>query len=176
MNTHEWNQARRDLALAIRDSLDSYCLSYPDMIISGLGIHVDGCGGDMGLYLLPENAELEADLDVNEISNWPIATDWDQEQEFANVFLDKWDQWSSTISEQLDEISEEECEFVFQKLLETACCALSDLEAGGLLTRLNTTENFLVIISEHDEPVEYGVERYELFKKTSTIRVFGENE
>jgi hypothetical protein len=46
--------------------------------------------------------------------------------------------------------------------------------ADGSLGEFPRTEDFKVVIAEHDDPDELAIERYNLLVKTGTIRVFGE--
>jgi hypothetical protein len=49
---------------------------------------------------------------------------------------------------------------------------MRQIEMDGSLDVVPMTEDFKIIIAEHDEPDDLAIERYNLFRKAGTIRVY----
>jgi hypothetical protein len=170
-----WPEVCRSLTAAIRTTLPLQVGKAQGERIAGLGLHIDAHYGSAGLYLLPEAAARSlAPVAANNIGDWPISTDWDLSEDHATAFAASWGRWDDWFHDHLDDLTTEEQEEKFRGLLRVACEALRQIEADGLLESLPKTEDFKLIIAEHDEPDELAIERYNLFVRTGTIRIHGE--
>ena len=73
-----------------------------------------------------------------------------------------------------DELDGKDGDKAFRGLLQITCEAVRELELAGLLDSIPKTEDFKIIIAEHDEPNILGLERYELFVRTGAVRCHGD--
>jgi hypothetical protein len=140
--------------------------------ISGLGVHVDAYYGSAGLYLLPESDARRLGADADNIGDWPISTDWDPGEDHSLAFASHWGRWDDWFHEHLDQLTEDEKDEKFRGLLRVACEAVREVERSGPLDEIPKDVGFRIIISEHDEPDEWGLERYDRFLKTRAIRCY----
>lgn len=170
-----WAEVRESLTAAIRDALPLQVREAEGERIAGLGLHIDAYYGSAGLYLLPETAARTlSPEEADEIGAWPISTDWDRTRDHARAFAAAWDRWEEWFRNHLDDFDDDEGDETFRGLHRVACEAMQQIEAEGLLNAFPKTEDFKIIIAEHDEPNDLSIKRYELFVRTGTIQVFGE--
>ncbi len=170
-----WSEVRQSLTAAIRAALPLQVRRAKGQRIAGLGLHIDAYYGSAGLYLLPEAvARTLSPTAANNIGDWPISTDWDPSEDHAGAFAASWGRWDDWFHDHLDDLTDDERDEKFRGLLRVACEAIRQIEAEGSLTELPKTEDFKIVIAEHDEPDELAIERYNLFVTTGAIRVFGE--
>lgn len=172
-----WPVVRAALTAAIREALPLQVAKADGQRIAGIGLHMDAYYGSAGLYLLPEAAlHTLAPKVVNNIGDWPISTDWDPAEDHSQAFARHWEEWDQLFHDHLDELTDAEMDQKFRALLQVACEAMQEVEAAGLLAALPRTEDFRIIVCEHDEPEELGLERYGLFVRTGQIRCHGDDE
>jgi hypothetical protein len=171
-----WSKVRESLENAIRASLPLQIRKANDEKIAGVGLHVDAYYGCIGLYLLPESATVNLDAgELNNIGDWPISTDWDGSEAHAQEFARQWHPWEEWFRDHLDGLTDAELDQRYRGLLRAACEAMQKIESDGLLDNDRRTDDFRIIIIEHDEPDEMGLERYELFCRTGMIRCYGDD-
>jgi hypothetical protein len=170
-----WSDVRESLTAAIRAALPIQVRKAAGERIVGVGLHIDGYFGSAGLYLLPESAAraLSREAAAN-LGDWPISTDWDPSEDHARAFAASWGRWDDWFHNHLDDLTAEEKEVKPRSILRVACEAMRRIEADGLLDSFPKTEDFRCIIAEHDEPDALAIERYGLFVRTGTVKVYGE--
>jgi len=170
-----WSEVRESMTAAIRAALPLQVRKAEGERIAGVGLHIDAYYGSAGLYLLTEGAARALSPDaVNNIGDWPISTDWDQSEDHARAFAASWGRWDDWFHDHLDDLTGVEGNEKFRGLLRVGCEAMRRIEADGLLNSFPKTEDFKIIIAEHDEPDDLAIDRYNLFVETGTIRVHGE--
>jgi hypothetical protein len=170
-----WSDVRESLTAAMRAALPIQVRKADGERIVGVGVHIDGYYGSAGLYLLPESAARVLSPEaVDNIGAWPISTDWDPSEDHATAFAALWVRWDDWFHDHLSELTAEEQDEKARSLLLVACEAMRLIEADGLLDNLPKAEDFRIIIAEHDEPDALAVERYGLFVRTGTVKVYGE--
>jgi hypothetical protein len=170
-----WPEVRDSLTAAIRAALPLQVRKAEGERIAGLGLHMDAYYGSAGLYLLPEASARTLSLKAaNNIGDWPISTDWDPSEDQARAFAASWGRWDDWFHDHLDDLTGTEQDEKFRGLLRVACEAMRRIEADGFLDNFPKTEDFKIIVAEHDDPDDLAVERYHLFVRTGTIRVHGE--
>jgi hypothetical protein len=170
-----WSEVRESLTAAIRAALPLQVRKAEGERIAGLGLHIDAYYGSAGLYLLPEAAARSlSPAAADNIGDWPISTDWDLSEDHARAFAACWGRWDDWFHDHLDNLTDDENDEKFRGLLQVACEAMRQIEADGDLTELPKTEDFKIVIAEHDEPDDLALDRYNLFVRTGTIRVHGD--
>jgi hypothetical protein len=170
-----WSEVRESLTAAIRAALPLQVPKAAGKRIAGLGLHIAAYYGSAGLYLLPEAvARTLSPVAAHNIGDWPISTDRDPSEDHARAFAASWDRWDDWFHDHLDDLSDDEKDEKFRSLLRLACEAMRQIEAEGSLKELPKTEDFTIIIAEHDEPDDLAIERYNLFVRTGVVRVYGE--
>jgi len=168
-----WAEIRDSLMKAIRDALPLQLRRAPGERIAGLGLHIDAYYGSAGLYLLTESAARKLDADaLDSMGDWPISTDWVLSEDHSQAFAAQWRSWEDWFSAHQNDFTDEQDSG--RGLLRVACEAIQQLENAGLLDAVPTTEDFKLIVQEHDEPTALGVERYRLFVRTGRIRCDGD--
>ncbi|QDT52526.1 hypothetical protein Pan44_05380 [Caulifigura coniformis] len=168
-----WAEIRDSLMNAIRDALPLQVRKAAGERIAGLGLHIDAYYGSAGLYLLPESAAHKLDADaLDNIGDWPISTDWVLSDDHSQAFSAHWKSWEDWFSTHRDDITDEQDSQ--RGLLRIACEAIQRLENAGLFDGVPKTEDFKIIIQEHDEPTALGVERYRQFVRTGLVRCDGD--
>lgn len=169
-----WSEVRESLKAAIAAALPLQLRKAAGERISGVGIHMDAYDGSAGLYLLPESAARRLGANARNIGDWPISTDWDPSDDHSVAFAAHWGRWDEWFREHHDHLTEAEKDEKFRGLLRVACEAMRDLDRSGLLEIFTKARRFQIIIVEHDEPDEMGLERYGLFLKTGVVRCDGD--
>jgi hypothetical protein len=170
-----WSEVCESLTAAIRAALPLQVRKAEGERIAALGLHIDAYYGSAGLYLLPEAAARSlSPAAADNIGDWPISTDWDPSEDHARAFAASWGRWDDWFHDHLDNLTDDEKDEKFLRLLQVACEAMRQIEADGYLTELPKTEDFKIVIAEHDEPDDLALDRYNLFVRTGTIRVHGE--
>ncbi|MFN0055440.1 MAG: hypothetical protein ACKV0T_25110 [Planctomycetales bacterium] len=145
--------------------------------IAGVGLHIDAYYGCAGLYLLPDSqAKLLTHTQRFELGDWPISTDWNLADDHAIAFAAHWRHWDHWFYTHLAALTDEENHAKSYELHRVACQAMQQVEAAGHLNTFPKTDDFRIIIAEHDEPIDLSLERYALFRRTGTIRVFGDTQ
>ncbi|MFH1268311.1 MAG: hypothetical protein ABIK89_21535 [Planctomycetota bacterium] len=169
-----WSDVRDSLTAAIRTALPLQLDEAKGDRVAGLGVHMDACHGSAGLYLLPESALRTMNPSyVDNIGDWPISTDWNPDDDHSQAFASHWGKWDDWFHENLDEFDKHGGDEWFRRLLLVACEAVREVESSGLLD-FPKTEDFRIIIAEHDEPDELALERYSIFIETGNIRCHGD--
>ena len=179
----EWSEVRDSLVAAIRAALPLQIRAAGGDPIAGIGLHMDAYSGAAGLYLLPESAARDlSPTALANIGDWPISTDWDGTTDHAEAFEDHWGRWDEWFyAQKMDatgqpvDATDEEVMAIGRGLLRVACEAMHRIESEGLLDSFPLALGFRIVIAEHDEPDELAVERYDLFRRTGTIRNFGDD-
>ena len=170
----EWSDVRNSLTDAIRAALPFQIKKANGERIAGLGLHFNACYGSAGLYLLPESAARNLGKGrVDNIGDWPISTDWDLNDDHSVAFTSHWQPWDDWFRDHLDDLPEPEVAEMTLQLHVVFCEAMRQIEVDGLLDAMPKTDDFKIIIVEHDEPYDLAVERFDLFKRTNTLRIFG---
>ncbi len=172
MSLPSWLDVRESLTAAIRDALPLQVRKVGGGRIAGVGLHVDAYYGSAGLYLLPESASRAMDPQAAaNIGDWPISTDWNVREDHAQAFAAHWGRWDEWFRDHLDDLTEAE---KVRGLLRAACEAMRVVETAELLSANQKSEEFRIIIAEHDEPNELALERYGLFVQTGIVRCHGQ--
>ena len=171
----DWSELRASLKAAIVAAIRFQMRRIGDERIAGFGLHIDGYYGSVGLYLLPESvARTMNSARRNNIGDWPISTDWNPNAEDAKAFAANWEKWANWFYEHCGKLDRVDGDEAFRGLLRIACEAVQDLEAAGFFEGVLKTQDFRIIIAEHDEPNALALERYGLFVTTGNIRVQGD--
>jgi hypothetical protein len=170
-----WPDVRESLTAAIKAALPLQLRKAAGERISGLGVHMDAYHGSAGLYLLPESAARRlGSKAARNIGDWPISTDWDPGEDHSLAFAAHWGRWDEWFHDHLDDLTEAEMDEKSRGLLRVACEAVREVDRSGLLDTIAKARRFRIIIVEHDEPDDMGLERYDLFLKTGAIRCDGD--
>lgn len=175
-----WAEIRDALVAAIRDALPLQLNRIPGERVAGLGVHIDGCYGSAGLYLLPEStAQTFNQAYQDNLGDWPISTDWDPSDDYSQAFARQWGIWNkrfhdramASMNDEGEDLEDKDAlvDPIFIGLLRSACEAVQRIEQGGLLDKMPKTEQFRIIIAEHDEPDDLCVNRYPVFLNSGLV-------
>lgn len=166
----DWLEVRDALAEAIKEAFPIQVLRAPDDRIAGVGLYIDICYGQVALNLLPESALSKADVAVNDLTSWPISTDWGLGEGHTEAFQLHWGRWDKWFSDLAGSLSDPGADPVLRGLLRVACEAMQVADVTGVFKATAKSETFRVVIHEEGGPFEMAVERYRLFVGSGVVR------
>lgn len=170
MELPDWSQVRLSLEAAIRDALPLLVNKANGDRIAGVGVDIHTCYGDSGIYLLPESAALTMTQKLAiSLGDWPLATYWSRTDDYSVAFEAHWGKWAKWFYAHCGQFDKDETEKVYNELIRVVCEAVRELEIEGLFDCMVRTEQFRIIIAEHDEPNEVALARYPYFLKTGNV-------
>jgi hypothetical protein len=162
----DWSAVRRSLKAAIRDALTLETRKVKRDRVAGFGVDMDTYYGSAGTYLLPESAAraMEPALLIS-LGDWPISTHWDHDGDDAIAFRAHWGTWEDWFhkhADDFDEVGEEKG----WALMRATCEAVRELDISGSFDKIPKTQDFKIIVADHDDSNEFAAQRYGLFVRT----------
>jgi hypothetical protein len=107
-----------------------------------VGLYIDICYGQVALSLLPEAACRAPGVARDDLTTWPVSTDWGLGEGHGEAFAAHWGPWDHWFAARAGRLSDPGADPVLRGLLRVACEAMREAVEAGLLGGVPRAEGF----------------------------------